>query len=364
MADKTVKEYIEEERKRGVPLSAIKKALVDAGHNLESIERHIKSEEGRLIQDGSLDNGLLKYISYWLNNGKSLDDISRELETAGHSPATIKMHAEHLVKSKPKAVFGRAYALFSVVFLLSVFLLWAIFIHSSPVPQELCTQSCADEECRTACYDSYYLEKALAEGNMSHCSQLSSAQGECRDRVINGQALRELSAAKCSEISTPQIRESCKSLVSSGLAYSSGNISICSGIADDDGRVQCIDSFYHNEAIRNMSLLMCGNITDESRQQSCLAAIYQRLAVLEDKPGYCGNISDEGQALFCMDEYYRGKAIGSGDASVCSRVADPDRKSICADLVIQNNAIRERDSSACRQISNDDIRKSCEVKTK
>ncbi len=105
--DKTVEDYVSAELKKGIQASKIKEALILVGHDIELVEKKIKGEEEKLLEqnisiDKDLDSDLLKYIEHSIDHGRGLEEIKDELLKAGHHPIKVDKHLKHITGKKKK----------------------------------------------------------------------------------------------------------------------------------------------------------------------------------------------------------------------------------------------------------------------
>lgn len=112
--------YIKQEYDKGVPLTTIRKALLEGGHHTNlvkeaftSLKKHkynlvkalndpIKSNLDKDLYFNIMDS-LVKYIEYQLQAGKSVDEIKKILEHYGHSKDLIEKAVQNVNKKIPTA---------------------------------------------------------------------------------------------------------------------------------------------------------------------------------------------------------------------------------------------------------------------
>lgn len=111
--------YIKQERDKGVPLTQIKKSLLEGGHHTNLIKeamRSLKKNNYNLVKalnepiKSSLDkelyfnimNSLIKYVEYQLAAGKTEKEIRKILEDYGHTNDVIEKAVKGMKDEKPK----------------------------------------------------------------------------------------------------------------------------------------------------------------------------------------------------------------------------------------------------------------------
>jgi len=114
---KELVDYITQEMNKGYSLSAIKDALLRAGHNkdiidvvLDSLKKHkfniLKAMQepmpDHLTKDLYYDvlNALVKYIEYHIEQGQSIEKIKKALTNYGHTEETIIDAIERVMQKK------------------------------------------------------------------------------------------------------------------------------------------------------------------------------------------------------------------------------------------------------------------------
>jgi hypothetical protein len=112
--------YIKQEYDKGVPLTTIRKALLEGGHHTNLVKEafsSLKKHKYNLVKalnepvKSNLDkelyfnimNSLVKYIEYQLEAGKDIDEIKKILEHYGHSKDLIEKAISSVNNQLPKA---------------------------------------------------------------------------------------------------------------------------------------------------------------------------------------------------------------------------------------------------------------------
>ena len=135
--------YIKQERDKGIPLSKIKKSLLEGGHHTNLVKeamRSLKKHDYNLVKalnepiKSQLDkelyfnimNSLVKYVEYQLSSGKKVSEIKKILSDYGHSKDIIEKAINGIKGNEPKtSVFFKrldiifTILIFSIIFLVS-----------------------------------------------------------------------------------------------------------------------------------------------------------------------------------------------------------------------------------------------------
>ncbi|MFW5852577.1 MAG: hypothetical protein ACOCUR_00955, partial [Nanoarchaeota archaeon] len=130
--------YIKQEHDKGVPISQIKRALLDGGHHANLVKEAMKSlrkHKYNLVKalnepiNSNLDkelyfnimNSLMEYAEYQLASGKSVAEVKKILSNYGHSKDVIEKAINSVNKQEEKTKPSLKYAELGII--LGVFVL-------------------------------------------------------------------------------------------------------------------------------------------------------------------------------------------------------------------------------------------------